>query len=554
MGSEMSMADEQKSGQGILHRIGSGIWLSAAVCFMLFFYAPLELLFTNQDEFWFDAYILTPLMAIVFAAVFLMSVLVYVLLDRWGKRPYQIGLMLHFIALIGLYGQGNLLTKGLPGLDGEMIDWSLYTGERIKSLVLWGLTAAVIIIVFRKIRRELFAGIVTGVSICMTLMLCVTLLTLALSNDGFAKKPSMSVTTEKMFEMSRDTNFVILVLDAVDGQVMEEMMEERPEYQDIFTDFTFYNNVVAAYPYTKHSIPYILSGEWFENETEFKEYEVAAYAGSPFLQALEAKGYQMALYEAELLLSDGGMGRFENVLANARGVGDKWAFVRWQLIMTGFKYAPYDLKRFCFVNPNAFNELKVTPAGKTLFTPSNSEFYDGVLHDPMTSAEEKRFKFIHIDGGHVPFRYDEDVNEIQNGTYEDNLRACMTITRAYLDKLKENDVYDNSVIIVMADHGYDWDNIYARQNPILYVKGLNEKHEFQVSDAPVSFTDLQEAYARLLDGVSGDRIFDWNSGDERERRFLFHEFLNEDHMVEYIQTGQAHDEKTMRQTGNVYDR
>lgn len=537
-----------------LKKIESGIWLSVVTCFMLFLYEPLELLFTNQDEFWFDAYLLVPIMMAVFVSAGLASILGFLFLGRLGDKIYRIGLLVYFAAFICLYVQGNLLTEGLPPLDGETIDWSLYASERMKSVILWVSVAVIVAALFCKVKKEVFLKIVKTGSICMMLMLCVTLFTLALVRQGFEKKPSMSITCDHMFQMSEDENFVILLLDAVDAQVMENMMEERPGYKDIFTDFTFYNNVVAAYPYTKHSIPYILSGKWFENETEFREYEMEAYEQSPFLKTLEESGYRMGVYEAELLLNDGGMGRFENVLPNVRGVGDKWAFARWQIIMAGFKYAPYDLKRFCFVNPNAFNGLKVTPEGKTLFTPSNAEFYDGVLHEEITLTDQKCFKFIHIDGGHVPFRYDENVNEIENGTYEGNLQASMTITRKYLDKLKESGVYDNSVIIVMADHGYDWENIHARQNPVFFVKGIGEKRQFRVSDAPISFADLQEAFKRLLNGAGSDLIFDWRSGDKRERRFLFHEFLNEDYMVEYMQTGQARDENTMYETGNIYSR
>lgn len=314
--------------------------------------------------------------------------------------------------------------------------------------------------------------------------------------------------------------------------------------------------MVAAYPYTRHSIPYILSGKWYENETAFREYEMEAYASSPFLAKLEETGYRMGIYEAELLLNDGGMGRFENVLPNGRGVEDKWAFARWQILMTGFKYAPYDLKRFSFVNPNAFNLLKITPEKETLFTPSNTAFYDGVLHEKISYTDQKCFRFIHVDGGHVPFKYNENVEEIpeESGTYEDNLKACLTMTRAYLDKLKEGGVYDNAVIIVMSDHGYNWLDAHGRQNPIFFVKGIHERHEFVLSDAPVSFVDLQEAYQKLLDGAEGAQISDWSSGDRRERRFLFHEYLKEDHMVEYMQPGQAHDTEAMYETGNVYRR
>lgn len=534
----------------------SGIWLSVATCFMLFLYAPLELLFTNQDEFWFDAYILVPIMFAVFCLICVISILVLALLIKLNEKVYWLGIMLYFIFFIGLYFQGNFLAGGLPSLDGGTIDWSLYSSERMKSVILWIIVSGVIFFPFWRLERRVFASLVRVVCICMTLMFCVTLTTLALTNQGFAKKPSMSMTTKNMFRMSNDTNFIILMLDAVDGQAMAELLQINPEYENIFTDFTFYNNVVAAYPYTKHSIPYIFSGEWFENETEFREYEVEAYASSPFLSTMEERGYCMSVYDEELLLNDEGMGRFENMLSNKRGIDDKWAFVRWQMLMVAFKYAPYDLKRFSFVNPNAFNNLKIVPDGETLFDPTNAAFYDLLINEEISYTEQKCFKFIHIGGGHVPFIYNENVEVIpeESGTYEDNLKACLTIVREYLSELSESDVYDNSVIIVMSDHGYNWLDAHGRQNPIMFVKGIDEKHDFSISDAPISFEDLQEAYQRLLDGANSDQIFDWESGTQRERRFLFHEYLKEDYMVEYMQPGMAHDTEAMYETGNVYSR
>ena len=49
---------------------------------------------------------------------------------------------------------------------------------------------------------------------------------------------------------------------------------------------------------------------------EFRDYEVLAYASSPLFERLESAGYKMAVYDAELLPDDGGMGRFENILPN----------------------------------------------------------------------------------------------------------------------------------------------------------------------------------------------------------------------------------------------
>ncbi len=545
-----------KKTAGRIHEIGSGIWLSIATCFMLFLYAPLELLFTNQDEFWFDVYILTPIMFAIFAAACIVSVAVFLVLRKLDEKIYWIGLAVYFIAFLCLYIQGNLLTAGLPSLDGKPIDWSLYTAEKVQSAILWLLVTILVGFAFWKVQQDLFEKVVKGISIGMTLMLCVTLITLAVTGQGFERKPGLGVTTRNMFQMSKDTNFVILLLDAVNGQTMYDIIASDTDYQDIFTDFTFYSNMMGVYPATKYSVPYILSGQWFENQTSFREYEAEAYASSPFLASMGEEGYQLGVYEADLQANDRGKERFENVLPSRRGIGNKLMFAKWQIQMTGFKYAPWSLKKHTFVNPNDFNKAKIPPEGEELFTSSNSEFYDTLLQEELSYTDAKCFRFIHIVGGHPPFIYNEEAEEIpeEEGSYEESIKSSLTITREYLDKLKAGGVYDNSVIIVMSDHGFHMGDYSERQNPIFFVKGINEKHDFNVSDAPVSYVDLQEAYQRLLSGADSDQIFDWKSGEERERRYLFYEYSEEERMIEYMQPGRADDTEAMYETGKVYTR
>ncbi|MFQ8901895.1 MAG: hypothetical protein ACLR7D_08430 [Lachnospira eligens] len=60
------------------------------------------------------------------------------------------------------------------------------------------------------------------------------------------------------------------------------------------------------------------------------------------------------------------------------------------------------------------------------------------------------------------------------------------------------------LFIVMADHGYGLSyGPRNRQHPVLFVKGKNESHDYTVSEAPISYDDLQEAFSRLLDGSNG---------------------------------------------------
>ena len=110
-------------------------------------------------------------------------------------------------------------------------------------------------------------------------------------------------------------------------------------------------------------------------------------------------------------------------------------------------------------------------------------------------------------------------------------------------------------------HGYNGslgqsgEATWMRQCALLLIKGRNEHHDtMQISQAPISFEDLQEAYVRLLDGRRSDEVFDWKEGDARERRFLRYSFLDDDHMQEYMQTGYASDMDTMIPTGREYNR
>ena len=152
------------------------------------------------------------------------------------------------------------------------------------------------------------------------------------------------------------------------------------------------------------------------------------------------------------------------------------------------------------------------------------------------------------------------INEL-DGTYEQSAQATMVGAMDYVEHLRNSEAYDNTVLIVMSDHGYNGslgqsgEATWMRQCALLLIKGRNEHHDtMQISQAPISFEDLQEAYTRLLDGKQSTAAFDWKEGDVRERRFLKYSFLDEDHMQEYVQTGYAFDRNTMKATGREYNR
>ena len=70
---------------------------------------------------------------------------------------------------------------------------------------------------------------------------------------------------------------------------------------------------------------------------------------------------------------------------------------------------------------------------------------------------QAKFQFIHLNGAHVPFIYDENMNIIdeEEGTYEQTMLAVLSGAGNYVEKLRGSGAYDNTVLIIMADHGYN---------------------------------------------------------------------------------------------------
>lgn len=518
--------------------------LSLTTCFMFFIYAPMELYLTNQSEFFYDVYILFPLIFCNFLIFFVLSVCIGTLLrkTKW-YRPY---LYAYFITFVCSYIQGNFLAAWLPIIKGQMLDWNDYPAERAKSILLWLVVIALFLVLLWKKGNDFMEQLLKIVSACMGLMLLLTLCFLFISTGGYQKKQILSTATSKdMLTLSSNKNFVILLLDAADGMSMQDVIAEDPDrYEKIFDDFTYYTNAASGYPYTLHSIPLILTGEWFEKQAPFEEFRKQAYSNSPLFSNLEEQDYGMGIYEVNFAVDASEQNRFDNILACKRKVSSPFTFCRWQIQMTGYRYAPFDLKRFCYVYTNAFNTLKVLPEDE-LFDDDNAFFWERICQEPINLIDRNCFRFMHLKGAHTPYLYDENMNRTENGnSYDDALKSCLTITERYLERIKEAGIYDDTCIIIMADHGM---GSGFNDNPVFFVKGFQEHHPLQRNDAPISYGDLQEAYRRLLSGKDSSALFDCQEGDYRERRFLFQDDDDnpEEIMEEYLQKGHAGNRDTL---------
>ena len=543
-----------------------GIFISLAISFLLFLYAPVDLYCANVSEFWFDFSTLLITALGMFAACFAVLMVLYLIAMLIHPYVYRIALAGGLTLFICTYIQGNFMIDKLPPLDGTSIWWEKYDILRKDTLILWGIVLAVVVLAAIFLRKERFENVAMFISGCMTLMLLVTACSTALTNGALIPKVHLYISEENEFNMSSDENFVIFVLDTADSREFTSLLEDHPEYRDIFADFTYYENMMGNYSCTMNAVAYILSGEWFENQEPLADYLNDVYLNSPLWEELWSRGYQIDLYEDDIRAQDDSVAdNFGNVYHTTVRPNSYLELAKEELKLVGFRYAPYDLKRYCETREIYFDALQVSePDGTTagIFTEDNMAFKEALLENGVVmDQEQKNFKFIHLEGAHAPFIYGGDMEYVPGGDYRQNMEASIALTAKYIDAIKESGAYDNTAIIVMADHGYNGQgdetdrDVGMRPAPMFLIKGMREQHDtMQISEAPVSYVDLWDAYMRLMDGKQSDAIFDWKEGDTRERRYLRYSFSETDHLVEYIQKGHAQDLDGMELTGREFNR
>ena len=527
------------------------------ISFMMFVYEPIIMFLNNPNDLWFDINTLLPVVGVLFVICLFAVVIIYLLTYFVTKKVirkdkvFKYSLIVGFVLLITTYVEGNYLAGMLPSLDGSAIIWSKYTKASIISLAVLGAVSVVTGILIKKIKLDKTITSLKYVSLAIGAMLLVSLLTTTMTSSNLNKDINVTATTKNLENYSDDENFIIFLLDAVDSRMFNKIIQEK-KYNKILKDFTYYPDTMSTYPFTRDSIPFILSGIWNNNEEEFAKYYSQALDNSELLKNLYEKKYDVNIYDTEIIYNSKNASKIQNLTMN-----NKYhfrLFANQEIKYSLFKYLPFYLKKYSHIESMDFNKTKI--ADTDIFDLSDVNYYSYYLEKQLVKRNNKQFKFIHIEGGHVPFNLDENVNYVANGagTYEQKLESSIKIVEKYLDKLKEYNVYNNSNIIVMADHGFNFDEIEGRQNPILYIKGKNEEHKkMTISDKAISYTDLNDAYTDLLNGKKSNELFT-NITDKRERRYLLYAYTKEDHMVEYTQAGKAWDLKTLVKTGKEFNR
>ena len=539
--------------------------------FLVFIFAPFEMYLANIGDWWFTVY---DFGGYLLAAFVLYCIILY-FWERFAEKYFpavwdRIAAVFFFIGL-ALYIQGNFIMADYGKMDGQPIVWENFRKEGFVSVSLFVTVIVAALILVIKMEQARLKKMINVVAICLLLVQISTLSVLFITQKGMQRKDNYIVTTESEWDYSKEDNFNVVLMDAFDSRVFNELLngEYGDDIKNLLEDFTYYRNTTTVYNLTDFSVPQILTGSGYKNECLYGEYLNKAYQNSPLLNELRDKGYETNIYSTTTIPQDDFVAsNIDNWEKTRLAVSSHRRLLTYMYQLIGFRYLPQPLKQSCWFYPDDMAQLRqVQYIGKSgadqqfdVYDWDNKIFYDDI--DRMKRVNDKPvFHFYHIKGIHVIRNLDSNLQLAEDVSLEESAKAMLRIMDKYLSALKENDLYDNSVIIFTADHAAnEYEEKQFKQCPLLLVKGKNEQHEFKMDERPVSFADWQKGFHNLLNETNLSNPFEVQEEKQRDR-YLYQagwigsQLQKDSHSEDFYEfkiTGDAFDSDSIAETGKVF--
>lgn len=426
---------------------------------------------------------------------------------------------LFFSAALCLYVQGNFLNPELPVLDGTGITWSDYTVETIVSTVFWCICIAGILLAvcFRKDKME---KVIKYTSYFLSLVQLVSLVVLVLVNP-LDKTVDHGMLKEGEFALGSKENIVMFIVDTLQADTLNEYLMSEAYVDGRLDDFTFFNDAVSGGAPTEQAVPLLLTGYEYEPRQSIEEYREEAWQETALYDDLHENGYDVRMYTT----LDTVRGCNEKMIDNYGITGSHW-IVSYPMFgmqlykLVNFYLFPQPLKKFFWLSSDVIaNEIGTSSMGYTCNDPL---FYNELrAADVLKTDYEKAFRMYHFWGVHSPRYMNADLEVVEEGNVpeQETLQGIMKIIYAYIDEMKKAEVYDESMIIILGDHGkHKRGNIES--NPAVLIKRPGESHVLEYSSAPIHFRNIVATMAsNIMDDYSGygPSVYDIDENSDVER-------------------------------------
>ena len=467
--------------------------------------------------------------------------------------------------------QGNLLVWDYGPLDGRAIDWTKDAWRGWIDLGIWlgALTVALVA------RRRIVQHVVSVAVVLFVLQLLLFSFNWLSNFDELSKKsdvPILPGPLEELYRFSSKKNVVHIIADGFQSDVFEDIIHDGGEGERLASaleGFTFFREHLGAFPYTQMSVSAILSGKIYKNNVPISDFLDTAIGGETILDAAHDAGYEVDLVVPASLAY---MYK-RSPSANVYPVPGRQHVTRIQyaiydaarlLDLVLFRLSPHFIKKYIYNDQIwLIQPLFIDKGYMGLRFFAHTAFLKTLREKMVADRQRPVYKLLHLMLSHNPMVTDPQcgyaghVLRTVRATVTVQARCGLRAVVSLFERMKQLGIYDDALIILMADHGAwvtprrltskpssDGDSFEivnpafaALALPLLAIKRPNESGALKTTNAPSSIIDTPATIAGALglDGKFGGRsVFELGEDETRERRFFIYWYRGNDWTNDYL--------------------
>ncbi len=534
-------------------KLKTAIPVSLFFVYTVIFYGPLSLYLSNSGDIWFG--LNTVLKIVVPAALIIFAVLVLFFFLLPEKTSFFFQLLLFGISL-AMYLQGNYLAAyhGTGVLDGTAVNWDAASKYSILNSLIWIICIFLPLILLRIFKSKVLMKkiLIFGSLFIVAMQIPATVVQLISyrPNDSSTFK----ISTNGIYDLGKESNILIFVLDTMDENYYTEFIENHPEYTKELNGFVHYGNTLASGARTPIGLPSMITGHPFKRDAVYSDYIKRLYENENPLSILHEEGYQINVYSEAIYFSSGASKYIDNLTLQGEENASFPILLKKMYKLTAYQFFPHVLKKYVAFNTSEFSEAK---ADSDAYVVNDPNFFAGFREKgySVLQKQNKTLHFYHLHGAHTPFIMDNRGIYDKNSTIDKQVEGCFYCVAEMLDGLREQGLYDNATVIITADHG----DLNKAQFPVFLLKEAGNVEPYRSSDVPASLYDLPIFLTGLVSRELNDQeygvdLYSLNEDTERERHFFWNQSGNSHFVInEYITNGHAGDFDAIKKVDSYQD-
>lgn len=480
-------------------------------------YLPASLFLANSKDMLISFWRFLPIILIPTILVWLW--LSIMLLATSGKLRTVLTALV-FGGTLSVYVQSNFLNFHMPILSGGEFDFGAHSEDAVISCLLWGIIIVGSLIGSLKLKKWSIVSRVIAYG--LSAMQLVSLVVMIILNSANAR-PILATTTAGEFELGSKENVILFVLDSIEGHTVEEYLKSNPEYETELSDFTLFTESMGGGAPTQLGMPVILTGCEYDGFEEPDEYFDNIWKDTTLYDGLKADGYDVRFYATPGCVRNIPVGYVENIVPadDIYYIPEPMKYMEKIYMLSALYGAPQMLKPMFMLNTSDFEWLLGLEGDNHIYF-SEPRSFKNYWNETSTVniGFEKTFRYYHLDGVHLPLQWNENLEFDENATWEQAFKGQMELLLTYIDSMRSNKIYDNSMIIICGDHGQEREGS-VRINPAVFIKLPNEQHDTLLyNDAPITMRNLYSTIASVstnLENEWGATLYDIDESSCQER-------------------------------------